>query len=482
MISLRPVIFVLGIFLLILSAFMLIPIVVDLYFHNPDWQIFLMCMIITAFFGGAMALSCAFRRNFTINVRQGFLMTTGAWIVLSAFSALPLWLSELNISATDAVFEAVSGMTTTGASILENIESAPPGILIWRAVLQWLGGIGIIVTAMSILPFLGVGGMQLFRTESSENEKALPRAAQLASSIGLVYLGLTILCALGYGMAGMTTFNAIAHAMTTIATGGYSTINTSFEAFNNAWREIIAIIFMFAGALPFILYLKAVSGNIRPLLKNAQVRFFIGAILVGIIILSIYVYTATPMGVLETLRRSAFSVVAIITTTGYSNAGYDNWGAFAIAFFFFLMVIGGCAGSTACGIKIFRFQILFSVIRAQLKQTLYPNAKFTAHYNGRPIPAGVPTAVISFLFLYALCFAVLACLLSMTGLNFITALSGAAASISNIGPGLGPMIGPEGTYQSLNDAAKWLLSAGMILGRLELLTVLVLFTPHFWRI
>lgn len=478
--DLRPIFFVIGIFLLILAASMSIPMVVDLYFNNPDWRTFFLCIICTGFFGGALILSNAGEYR-SLSIRQAFLLTTLSWLALSLFSAFPLWLSNLNLSFTDALFEAVSGITTTGSTVITGLDTAPPGILLWRAILQWLGGIGIIVMALSVLPFLKVGGMQLFRTESSEDEKAMPRAAQMASSIALVYIGLTILCAALYGMAGMTGFDSIAHAMTTIATGGFSTFDSSFAHHQNPWIDIIAIVFMIMGGLPFILYLKALRGNTGALFRDSQVRFFMGIIAVAIIVMTSYLVLNNIFDLNEALRRSAFNVVSIITGTGYTNGDYGQWGGFAISLMFFLMVVGGCAGSTTCGIKIFRFQVLVEVTKTQIKQLLYPNGIFIPHYNGRPLPMGVPISVMGFFFMYALSFTVLAILLSFVGLDYLTAMSGAATSISNVGPGLGDIIGPSGTFQELNNAAKWFLCAGMILGRLELFTVLIILSPAFWR-
>jgi trk system potassium uptake protein TrkH len=477
----RPILYVIGLLLFILAISMNFPMMVDLYYGNDDWVVFLICIIITAFFGGALAFTNAPSGGFTMNIRQGFMLTVASWLSLCVFGAVPFWMSGLDMSITDSIFEATSGITTTGYTVLTGLDYAPPGILIWRAILQWLGGIGIIVMALSVLPFLKVGGMQLFRTESSENEKVSPRAGQVASSIAVIYLALTVICAICYNLAGMSIFDSVAHAMTTIATGGFSTYDASFGGYNGSSKELVAIFFMLMGGLPFVLYLKAVQGNIRALFVDSQVRWFLSIIAISITIFVIYLINNTDMEVPEALRRSAFNVVSIITGTGYSSGDYGVWGGFAVALFFFLMVVGGCAGSTACGIKIFRFQVLSAVMATQLKQLIHPNGVFRPRYNGKPIPVGVPTSVMSFFFLYALSFSFLTIALSFTGLDFLTAMSGAATSISNVGPGLGEMIGPSGTFAPLPDSAKWLLCVGMILGRLELFTLLVLFVPQFWR-
>ena len=478
----RPILYVIGIFLSMLAISMALPMLVDIYFGNPDWKVFFLCILTTAFFGGALVLSNAGGTDgFNINIRQAFLLTTLSWIILATFASLPLWLSGLKLSFTDAFFEAMSGITTTGSTVITGLDNAPPGILLWRAILQWLGGIGIIVMALSVLPFLKVGGMQLFRTESSENEKAMPRAAKLASSIAYIYAGLTFICAIFYNFSGLSLFDSFAHAMTTIATGGFSTFDSSFKNFENASTEIIAIIFMILGSLPFVLYLKAVRGDLNSLITDSQVRWFFVIVLLSIAIMVIYLVITMGMDPSEALRRASFNVVSLITGTGYANYDYGQWGGFAVSLLFFLMVVGGCAGSTTCGIKIFRFQVLQAVTDVQIKKLLHPHGVFIPYYGGRPLPEGVPSSVMSFFFMFALSFTVLAVLLSFVGLDFLTAMSGAATSIANVGPALGPIIGPSGTFSPLPDTAKWILCAGMLLGRLELFTVLVLFSPNFWR-
>lgn len=478
--DLRPVIYVIGIFLLILAASMAAPMITDLVHGHSDWKIFLGCMLLTGFFGGAMVLTHA-GRNFTITLKQTFLLTTVSWLFLAFFSALPFAFSELEMNVTDSLFEAVSGITTTGATVIVGLDSAPPGILLWRALLQWLGGIGIIVMALSVLPMLKVGGMQLFRSESSEKEKAFPRARQLASGIALLYIMLTLVCMAAYIFTGMSPFNALAHAMTTIATGGYSTFDTSFAHYDSAGAEIVAITFMLLSALPFVLYLKAVRGAPGVLWRDSQVRTFLGLVAISVCMVAGYLFIYSDLGFAESLRRAAFNVVSIITGTGYVNHDYGQWGHFPIGILLFLMVMGGCVGSTTCGIKIFRFQILTSVAISQIRQLIYPHAVAPPRFNGRIVPSDVTTSVMSFFFIFALCFALLASGLAFTGLDFITSVSGAASAISNVGPGLGDTIGAVHTYKFIPDSAKLMLCGGMILGRLELFTVLVLFLPSFWK-
>ncbi len=459
---------------------MVAPMLADIYFGDDDWKVFFVCIIITAFFGGALIISNIGLR-FKITTRQAFMLTNSTWLILPTFGALPFWLSSLDMSVTDSFFEAMSGITTTGSTVITDLDKVPAGILLWRAILQWLGGIGIIIMAMSVLPFLKVGGMQIFKTELSEDEKALPRTAQLASSISFIYIALTAICTLSYIMVGFEVFDAIAHAMTTIATGGFSTFDTSFSHYANPAPEIVAIIFMVLGGIPFVLYLKAVRGNLRPLFKDSQVHWFLSILAITITVTVSYLYFQENMALSESIRRASFNVVSIMTGTGYSNGDFNAWGGFVVSMFFFLMVVGGCAGSTSCGIKIFRFQVLYTVTKIQIAKLLHPNGVFIPRYNGRPMPRDVPSSVMGFFFVYALGFSLLTVALSYTGLDFITAMSGAATSISNVGPGLGDIIGPAGNFQPLPDSAKWILSAGMLLGRLELFAILVMLSPHFWK-
>ncbi len=477
----RPIFLVIGTLLATLALSMCVPAAVDAAAGHADWQVFAVSAGVTMFVGVAMALTS--RAKLThLTVRQAFALTTLAWVVLTAFAALPLAYSDLKLSYTDAFFEAMSGITTTGATVITDLDHAPPGILIWRAILQWLGGIGIIVMAIAVLPLLRVGGMQLFRMESSDQaEKALPRAAQIAAAIAIIYLVFTAIWASAYWFAGMTGFEAVAHSMTTIATGGFSTSDASVGSFNSPLIDAIATAGMIAGALPFVLYMKTVQGDFGALRRETQVQWFLTLVVGLVVIGTLWLWSENNFAPAEALRYAAFNLVSILTGTGYATADFDTWGSFAMPMFFIIMLIGGCAGSTTCGIKIFRFQVLSAAAKAQLHHMLHPHGVFIPYYNRRPIPEEVVVSVLSFFFLFGVSLAGLAIGLGLLGLDFVTALSGAASAISNVGPGLGPVIGPAGTYQSLPDGAKWLLAAGMLLGRLELFTVLVLIMPAFWR-
>ncbi len=479
--DLRPVFLIIGILLSALAVSMVVPAVVDALAGNPDWQVFAVSAAVTLFVGVAMALTSR-SGGLHLTVRQAFVMTTLSWLVMTVFAALPLAFSELDLSYTDAFFEAMSGITTTGSTVITGLDSAPPGILLWRALLQWLGGIGIIVMAIAIFPMLRVGGMQLFRMEpSDQSDKAVPRATHIASSIAAIYLLLSIVLAFAYWLAGMSGFDAIAHAMTTIATGGFSTKDGSIGYLDNAAVDIIATLGMIMGGLPFILYLKTVQGNPMALWNDSQVQWFISIIIAIVLSVTAWLWFSGGHDPVQALRYSAFNVVSIITGTGYVNTNYGLWGGLTVPVFFFIMFIGGCAGSTTCGIKIFRFQVLYSAARTQIHHLLQPHGVFIPYYNRRPISDEVIVSVLSFFFVFGLSFALLAIGLGMLGLDFLTAVSSAATAISNVGPALGSIAGPSATFQSMPDAAKWLLSAGMLLGRLELFTVIVMFTRSFWR-
>jgi trk system potassium uptake protein TrkH len=480
MIELRPIVFVLGILLTVLAVAMVIPAIVDIAVGHPDWQVFLVAACVTLFVGVSMMLTTrASLRRFS--VRQAFLMTNLAWLVVVIFGSLPFQFSELELDPVDAFFESMSGVTTTGATVIVGLDFAPPGILLWRAILQWLGGIGIIVMAVAVLPMLQVGGMQLFRIEAFDADKVLPRAAQIAGGIAIVYVFLTGVGTLVLWSLGMSGFDAVAHTMTSIATGGFSNYDASIAHFDNAGIDWAMSVIMLLGSVPFVLYLRVVRGNLRPVFADTQVRWFLSIVAISVGLVALWLYHGDFMEPLDALRYSTFNVISVMTGSGFATADYGRWGSFVVALMFVLMFVGGCAGSTTCGIKIFRLQVLYATAEAQIHRLIQPNGVFFPYYNRKPIPDAVATSVMSFFFLFATCFALLAVALGLTGLDFITAVSGAATAISNVGPGLGEIIGPAGNFATLPDSAKLLLSLGMLLGRLELFTVLILLAPGFWR-
>ena len=460
---------------------MLIPFFVQFIYDERNGT-FLSSASITIFIGILLVLA-NLEENKKLNLQQAFLLTTLSWLSIAIFGCIPFLLSNLNLSIVDAFFESMSGITTTGSTVITNLDNAPKGILIWRAILQWLGGIGVIVMAITVLPLLNVGGMQLFRMESSDTtEKILPRAHEVTIIISIIYLTLTFACGIAYWLVGMNIFDSIAHSMTTIATGGFSTYSSSIGYFQNPKIEIIAIIFIILGCIPFIAYLKFVKGDQKIFFKDVQIKGLIYIFIISVLLMLLYLlFSNKEYSFAENLRISTFNVVSILSGTGYVTSDFSLWGKFPLIFFLFLMFIGGCAGSTTCGIKIFRFQILGLFILNQIKKLIYPHGIFPIKYNNEKISNPFIYSIMIFIFLYFFIFFILAALLSLDGLDFVSAISGSATAISNVGPGLGDMIGPSGNFSDLSTFSKLSLSLGMLLGRLELFAVLVLFFPSFWK-
>ena len=474
----KTVFFTLGILQIILGIFMLIPVIAQFFYDDIDSS-FLGSSIVTIIFGTLFFLS-NLDHNKKLNLQQAFLLTALSWLSIAIFGSLPFVFSNLNFSFTNAFFESMSGITTTGSTIISNLEIIPKGILLWRAILQWLGGIGIIVMAITLMPIMNVGGMQLFKiTSNDSSEKILPKSKQIALRLIFIYLFLTTLCAFSYKMLGMNLFDSITHSMTTIATGGFSNYNESIGFFNSISIETSAMIFIILGSLPFIAYIKFLNGDKKIFFTDIQIKTFLKVVLISIIILSIFLILNNSAEF--NFRSILFNIISILTGTGYVNAQFDNWGGFPIILFIILMFIGGCAGSTTCGIKIFRIQILYSFFVNQIRKIIYPKGIFVLKYDQNPVDEKFIASIISFIYLYLVIFFVITALLSLSGLDFITSISGAATSISNVGPGLGSTIGPNGNFSSLPDISKWILSLGMILGRLELFAILVLFLPSFWK-
>ena len=474
----KTVFFTLGILQIILGIFMFIPIITQFFYQEIDSSFF-GASIVTIIFGTLFFLSNLDHEN-KLNLQQAFLLTALSWLSVAIFGSLPFFFSNLDFSFTNAFFESMSGITTTGSTVIVNLENMPKSILLWRAILQWLGGIGIIIMAITLMPIMNVGGMQLFKISSNDSsEKVLPKSKEIALRLIYIYSGLTMMCALTYYGFGMNFFDSITHSMTTLATGGFSNYNESIGFFDSLAIETSAMIFIILGSLPFITYIKFINGNKTIFFSDTQIKTFFKIIFISILILSIYLVFNNSSS--YNIRSIFFNVISILTGTGYVNAQFDNWGGFSLLIFLSLMFIGGCAGSTTCGVKIFRFQILYLFIINQLKKIIYPKGVFIIKYNQSTIDEKFISSIISFIFFYFVIFFILTALLSLTGLDFITAISGAATSISNVGPGLGPEIGPNGNFSSLPDVSKWILSLGMILGRLELFAILVLFLPSFWR-
>jgi len=479
--DLRPVFFIVGLMLAGLGVFMFVPMLVDLMMEGRSWGAFAMSGIFTTLIGGVIAMA-TYSKNMRLGARGAFILTALSWVMLSLFSAVPFMMDPAKMSLTDAIFEATSGITTTGSTVMTGLDDQPQGILFWRAILQWIGGIGIIATAMAILPMLQVGGMQLFKDEGSDvSDKIFVRPTRVAFLIGSTYMGLTLLCGAGYMLTGMNSFDAAAHAMTTLATGGYSTSDLSMGGFMDGGADIICMVFMLAGAMPFGIYLLFATRNFRGALRDPQVPTFLVMMAALIFMVAIYLWQTSDMEQLQALRFSAFNTISVVTGTGYASADYNGWGPFAVAAFFTFMFIGGCAGSTACSIKIFRYQVAFEAMRAYLRQMPRPHTIVPMRYAGKTLSEGVVYSVMSYFFLFFMTFAATAIILSMLGLDAMTAWSGAGSAVANVGPGLGDIIGPTGTYEPLPDPAKWVLLIAMIVGRLEIITALVVLTPAFWR-
>jgi trk system potassium uptake protein TrkH len=481
MLDLRPVGYVIGLLVMMLGMAMLLPLLVDLAEARGHWPAFLQSALITSLVGGLVALACSNGVKEGLSIQQTFLLTTGVWLALPLFGALPFMFGETELRFVDAFFEAMSGLTTTGSTVISGLDDLPKGLLLWRGLMQWIGGVGIIVVAMVFLPELRVGGMQIFRAEGFDTMgKILPRATAIASQISYIYVGITLACAMSYMLLGMNAFDASVHSMTTVATGGFANYDASFGVFSGP-IEYAASFFMVLAALPFVRYVQLLNGNQFAVWRDAQVRGFLMTIAVLVVICAAVLALAQDRAFEAAFRRALFNIISIASGTGYASADYMLWGSFLVSLFFFAGLIGGCAGSTACSVKIFRYQLLFASIKTQIKRIHSPNGIFSPRYEGRAVGEDVLSSVMSFFVFFVVTLGVLAVALSLTGLDMITALSGASAALANIGPGLGPEIGPAGNYGGLNDPAKWLLAIGMLIGRLELLAVYAILTVGFWR-
>ncbi|MEP1571676.1 MAG: TrkH family potassium uptake protein [Roseibium album] len=470
---------VLGFLYVGLATAMLIPAIVDVAQKNADWQAFVFSALLTGMIGMLLSLAVGGSLREGLDTRQTFILTTLSWASLPAFGALPfLW---LGIGYADAVFEAVSGFTTTGSTVLTGLDGLPPGLLVWRSMLQWMGGVGIIVMAIVLLPFLRIGGMQLFQSESSDrSEKIVSRSVELIRLIGLAYLFLTVLCIAAYLATGMELFDAFNHALTTIATGGFSTHDQSFGYFKNPASGWVAVLFMIVGAMPFVLLIQALRGRPLQLWRDPQVRALLGFLALVSLTLTVYLGINMRFPFEEALLRSTFNVVSIVTGTGYALGDFTQWGAPVVGIAFLLMFVGGCTGSTTGGIKIFRFLVFFGTVRAHLRRMVRPHRIMSEEYAGTRLTPELSFSVLAFLVVYMGSVGIITVALSFFDLDLVTAISAAATSVGNVGPGLGPVIGPAGHFAPLPDGAKWLLSFAMLVGRLELFTVLVLLDPDFW--
>ena len=481
MFNLKPIALVSGTVTCAVGFFLFIPLIVEIIYESESWQSYAVPILLYLIVGGSLVIT---NRNvdLKISLKEAFIITVLSWLLLTFLCAVPFLYTEVNLGIVDALFESMSGVTTTGATTLSNLETLPKGILIWRAFLQWLGGIGIVVIALFILPFLRIGGMQLFHLEGDDPyDKSLPKISSVIKKIFFIYATLTVALIFLYYICGMMPFDAISHSFTTISTGGFSTYDSSFAFFNNDKILLIAIIFMILGSLPFLVLVQTSKKNLFAIFKDHQVRVFILILFIAILLIFYFANSFINGNFFSKLIAVSFNTISIISGTGYVSDNFENWGNYASVLFLILMFIGGCAGSTTGGLKIFRFQILFKYINLHLKKMLKPHSIIASRFNGRKVNETTYESVMSFFFLYILTFFTSALLLSFSGLDFLTCISAAASTISNVGPGLGPIIGPDGNYGTLDSYSKIILIATMFLGRLELLTILVLLLPSFWK-
>ena len=463
------------------SIYSFIPGVVDYFNNGTDWVVFFVISIVCLFTG--LNVSFIFKRkDKEVEVLSAFLLTLISWIILTFIGSLPFYLGSTALSLADSFFESMSGLTTTGATVIQNLDNTSKSILIWRAMLQWLGGIGIIVIAIAIFPILKIGGMQLFQSEfSSKEEKVLPRTTKIATGIGFVYLVLTLLCSILLYFSGMSIFDSIAHGLTIIATGGFSTKDMSIGFFDSLYTELITIFFMITSSLPFILLFQCLRGKIIDVIVSSQVQFFLVLISLITITVAFWLKRYYEVDFFQSLRISAFAVVSISTGSGFSTYDFSVWGSFTTLLFLFLMLIGGCSGSSSCGLKIFRVQILIKSSLNIIKRIIQPRGVFIPTYNQREISEDILTSVTGYFFLYIFIFAILSLILAFDGQEILTSLSGAAATLANVGPGLNESIGPSGNYSSISDFTKIFLCLGMLIGRLELFPILILLSPQLWK-
>lgn len=480
MIKFQIVGFTIGALLTILGFSELVPAFMD-WGESSNAYVFFESAAACLFFGGALILA-NYRHTKELTAKEAFLLTTLSWFLISIFAAIPLYLSDIHISYIDAFFEIVSGITTTGSTVLTGLDHMSHGILLWRSIVQWIGGIGIIGFALVFLPFLQVGGMQLFRTESSDkSEKIMPRTGHIATAVLVVYLLLTGVFCVTYKILGMNWFDAVNHSMTTIATAGYSTHDASFGYFHSYSLDMAGSLFMIMSGLPFLLYVRLIYQGKFDFFRDDQFKAFVGMMAAFIGTMTIWLWYTSDYTLADSFRYSAFNIASVVSTCGYATTDYLKWGPYSAAFFLFASYLGACAGSTSGGIKTMRIVICVKSVGKQIKNLIYPHGVFSVWYQGAPLNDDVINSVLGFLGLYVISNAFFTFTLTLTGLDLATSMSAVATAFSNTGPGIGDTIGPAGNFAPLPDTAKLILCLCMILGRLEIMTVFVLFTKGFWR-
>ena len=481
MTELRPVLFVIGVLCVTFGPLLMLCALVDLASDHEDWQVFVLTAVLVVSFGALMS-TATWGGPLKLTLRQGFLLTVLSWVFMSLVGSLPLYFSSAPVSFAGAVFEAVSGFTTTGSTVVFGLDQMPPGLLLWRGIMQWVGGLGVIAMGIILLPFLRISGMQLFRMESSDvSEKATARIVVLIRQIALLYLFLTATGVMLLLALGVTPLDAVVHAFTAVSTGGFSTHDASVGWFDSRAVEAVLFVLMVLGSLTFPLLILVFHGRPQALLRDEQVRFFFK--MLGVIILLIVAWRIlnTDVRPADAIWSTVFNVVSVVTTTGFASEDYMQWGHFPITIFFLITLLGGCTGSTSGGIKAYRLMILARVIQIQVLTRLQPHRVLRITYNDRIVDDEVVRSVSAFLWMVFLSLAVFTAAVSACGLDFVTSLSAVAQALANVGPGIGPVIGPAGNFATLPDSALWLLSAAMLLGRLEIVVVLVTLSPTFWR-
>lgn len=481
MLDLRPVGYVVGLLVATLGATMLFPMLVDIAEGRDHWPVFAESAILTILVGGLMALACQNRVAEGLNIQQAFLLTVGVWVVLPTFGTLPFMLGATQASFSDAMFEAMSGVTTTGSTVFSGLDAMPKGLLLWRGILQWLGGLGIVIVALAFLPAMRVGGMQFFRSEGFDTfGKVLPRTVDISKGILNVYLALTLLCAVSYMLLGMDAFDATVHALTTVSTGGFSTSDQSFAAFPGA-PQYACVVFMLLGSMPFVRLMQGMRGDLKPLMKDSQMRAYVRWVIYACLAVIAYEFLVSETLSEEKVRERLFNVVSIFSGTGYGDGDVTAWGAMPFVVLFIVGAIGGCTGSTGCSIKIFRYQLLISAIRMQASRIFSPHKVAVLRHDGRAVGDDVLQSVILLFTMYILFFGLFSVALALTGLTMSDALTGAWTAIFNIGPAFGELIGPTGALTAYPTEAKWIMILAMLMGRLEVVAVVVLVMPVFWR-
>ncbi|MCY4543116.1 MAG: TrkH family potassium uptake protein [Rhodobacteraceae bacterium] len=483
MFDLKPVGLVIGWLLAVLGVLMLVPAIVDVALGNDHWLVFVVSAGLTAFVGVCLVFTtrAGVSASESTTVRQAVMLVACVYTVVPAFAAVPFVIGATSSSIVDAVFESMSGFTTTGATVFVGLEELPEGLQLWRGMLQWTGGIAVVVIALSVLPGLRFGGMALFMRDNYEAfSSVIPRAVATARDIFLIYFVLTLCCAISYVASGLSIFDAWVHSMTTIATGGFANYDSSFTELGRA-TEYVAVVFMLTASLPFFRYVQFISGSFRPLFVDSQVRTFLSIAFVIFGALVIWQRVVLDHSYELAIRKAMFNGVSILTGTGYASTDYGLWGSFPIVLMFLSGLIGGCMGSTCCAIKVFRFQLMVASVKAQIKRLNNPHAIIVTRYQNRNVPEDVMSSVLAYFVVFLATLGGVAILLAVIGLDMLTSLSGAAATLANVGPGLGPVIGPSGNYAGLPDAAKVVLTASMLMGRLELLAVFALVSLRFWR-